>query len=83
MKEIKKIIEQVWIEPGCISCGACAFLAPDVFEVLTISQIKPAVNLEQQSENIILAARSCPVSVIKYTENVTAHNNNSTPELKS
>jgi len=65
---MKKTIEKVWIEPGCISCGACAFLAPDIFEVLVVSQVKPDAQLQQQSENITLAARSCPVSVIKYTE---------------
>lgn len=65
---MKKTIEKVWIEPGCISCGACAFLAPDVFQVLTVSEVNPNVDLAHNTDNIVLAARSCPVSVIKYTE---------------
>jgi ferredoxin len=63
---MKKTVEKVWIEPGCISCGSCAFLAPDIFEVLVTSQVKPHAPLQEQSENIVLAARNCPVSVIKY-----------------
>ena len=32
-------MKKVWIEPGCIACGACQFNAPEVFEVTDRSRI--------------------------------------------
>lgn len=62
MEKVKK----VWIEPGCITCGACEFVAPEVFEVTDVSHIKPNANIEKNSELIEIAAQACPVNVIKY-----------------
>jgi ferredoxin len=61
-------MKKLFIEPGCISCGSCAFIAPEVFEVTDISRIKPDVPLENYSERIKCAAAKCPVNVIKYQE---------------
>jgi ferredoxin len=59
-------MKKVWIEPGCITCGACEFVAPEVFEVTDMSHVKEQVDLETHSNAIELAAQSCPVNVIKY-----------------
>ncbi len=56
------------IEPGCISCRTCENIAPEVFKVITTSQVKLQANLQQNNELIKLAASSCPVNVIKYEE---------------
>ena len=38
-------IKKVWIEPGCISCGSCQYLAPEVFEVTDRSRVKPCADI--------------------------------------
>jgi ferredoxin len=64
MKSIKK----VQIEPGCITCGLCEFIAPDVFEVTDVSRVKQQVHVEEYADSIKEAALGCPVNVIKYEE---------------
>lgn len=61
-------MKKVWITPGCISCGSCEFICPEVFEVRVTSQVDPEADLNKNAENIIKAAKACPVSVIKYQE---------------
>jgi ferredoxin len=61
-------MKKVWIEPGCITCGACEFMCPAVFEVTDISHVKPDADLSGNSESIKAAANACPVNVIKYQE---------------
>lgn len=61
-------MKKVIIEPGCISCGACAFIAPDVFQVTDISHVKDDAPIEQNAEKIKQAAQACPVQVITYQE---------------
>lgn len=61
-------MKKVWIEPGCITCGACEFIAPNVFEVTDISHVKTNVSLDEEKESIKIAAQACPVSVINYNE---------------
>lgn len=58
----------VKIEPGCISCGSCEFLVPEVFKVMVTSQVKTGVDFEQFRERIKEAAAKCPVQVIKVEE---------------
>lgn len=60
-------MKKVWIEPGCITCGACEFIAPEIFEVTDVSHIKEGANLNKTTE-IKQAAWSCPVQVIKFQE---------------
>jgi ferredoxin len=52
------------IEPGCIACGSCQFIAPEIFEVTDRSRVKQAGNFEENQECIIKAAKACPVQVI-------------------
>jgi len=61
-------MKKLKIEPGCISCGACAFIAPDVFEVTDVSHIKKDADFENNIEKIKEAAAACPVGVITYID---------------
>ncbi len=56
------------VEPGCIACGACAFNAPEVFEVTDRSRVKPDADIEKNRALIEKAVAQCPVSVIKFKE---------------
>lgn len=59
-------MKKVWIEPGCITCGACEFVCPEIFEVTDKSYIKKDTDLEKNAQSIEIAALSCPVNVIKF-----------------
>lgn len=61
-------MKKIWIEPGCITCGACEFICPAIFEVTDISHVKLEADLSNNSELIKAAASACPVNVIKYQE---------------
>ncbi len=61
-------MKKVIIEPGCITCGTCEFIAPDIFEVTDISRVKKDAPLQEKKACIKDAARACPVQVIKYEE---------------
>lgn len=59
-----KNIKSVRIEPGCISCGTCQFICPEVFEVTDRSRVKEGADILTFSEKIKEAVRACPVKVI-------------------
>jgi len=59
-------VKKLWIDPGCITCGMCEFVAPEVFEVTDVSHIKPGFDQQKNDELIEESVRECPVSVIKY-----------------
>jgi ferredoxin len=59
-------IKRVWVEEGCTACGLCEGTAPDVFEIDELSEVKADAIIEGNEEEIIEAAESCPVEVIKY-----------------
>ncbi len=61
-------MKKLWIEPGCITCGMCEFVAPKVFEVTDISYIKPDARIEENHQEIVLSVQECPVSVIHYED---------------
>jgi ferredoxin len=65
-------IKKVWIEEGCISCNLCEDLCPEVFEVPAgeTSIVKPGMEpkFEELDAKIREAAESCPVEVIKLSE---------------
>jgi ferredoxin len=61
-------MKKVVIEPGCITCGACEYIAPQIFEVTDICHVKNKVDLSLFKEEIRQAALSCPVNVIKIQE---------------
>ncbi|MBM18033.1 MAG: 4Fe-4S ferredoxin [Epsilonproteobacteria bacterium] len=62
-------MKKVNIIPGCITCGTCEFLAPEVFEVLDIAYVKDKVDFKKYEKEIKEACKACPVGVIKYSEN--------------
>jgi len=61
-------MKKVTIEPGCISCGSCEFIAPEVFQIIGTSQVKKDVDINTFAEVIRQAAAKCPVQVIKIEE---------------
>jgi len=64
MCEKKKII----INPGCIGCGLCESIAPDVFAVRNISTVKDTYDYDLNADNINKAAQLCPVGAITVQE---------------
>ncbi|KKP26529.1 MAG: hypothetical protein UR14_C0001G0033 [candidate division TM6 bacterium GW2011_GWE2_31_21] len=61
-------MKKVYIESGCIGCGSCEAICPEVFEVDGISTIKKDCDIEKNASCIKEAAKICPVEVIKYQE---------------
>lgn len=59
-------ISKVWIAPGCISCGECEEISPEVFIVTDECHIKDDVDISKYTGPIEEAAQVCPVEVIKY-----------------
>jgi len=59
-------ITKVWIEDGCISCGLCSDICPDVFELEDIAVVKEGADLSANEDLIRESAENCPVEVIKY-----------------
>lgn len=59
-------IKKVWIEEGCTACGLCEEISPDVFIVEDEAIVIEGVNYNDFEEDIIEAAESCPVEVIKH-----------------
>jgi len=60
-------ITKVWIEEGCIACGSCEQICPEVFRVTDQSRVQEGVNFSDYEEGIKEAAECCPVEVIKYS----------------
>ena len=58
-------INKVWIEEGCISCGNCEAICPEVFQVNDVSEVQD-VEFNAYEDQIKEAAESCPVDVIRY-----------------
>ena len=61
----KKKIKKVEIVPGCISCGTCEVICPQVFEVKDISYVKRDADPTAHDDLVEEASDMCPVSVIK------------------
>lgn len=60
---------KVTIQPGCISCGTCELIAPEVFEVEITAHVRldcsqHACPCAKFKEKIKQAASMCPVGVI-------------------
>ena len=58
---------KVKIEEGCIACGACESLCPDVFKVEDVATVND-VNVAGNEDCVKEAADACPVSVISVEE---------------
>ena len=61
-------MKKVYVSPGCISCGTCEALCPEVFEVKDTAQVKPTTNIHEHEAEIREAADICPVQAIKIEE---------------
>jgi ferredoxin len=61
-------MKKVTILPGCISCGTCQVICPEVFEVTDISHIKKNADFKKCEKEIRQAAEMCPVSAIDIEE---------------
>lgn len=55
----------------CISCGTCAALAPDIFEIDAKFICGVKKNAKVDKNNLINAIKNCPVSVIKAIDKET------------
>lgn len=58
----------VSIQPGCISCGTCQVVCPEVFEVKGVSRVKPEAPVQDRIDQVEEAASMCPVGVIQITK---------------
>lgn len=61
-------IKKVDIVPGCISCGSCEFICPQVFEVKDVATVRLDVLLSKHEALVDEAAEMCPVNVIKVSK---------------
>jgi len=68
MKDEKEKLKKISIKPGCIACGACEYIAPEVFYVADISHVKQNADLEKNEQKIKEAIANCPVGVIEYED---------------
>ena len=60
-------ITKVWIEDGCTGCGLSEAICPDVFKMDGEAMVIDGVDFSKFEKDIIEAAESCPVEVIKYS----------------
>lgn len=66
-------MKKIWIEPGCITCGACEFICPELFKVTDRSYLKEDgefnINTNKELYSCAkMAEMACPVQVIKIEE---------------
>lgn len=61
-------MKKVVIRPGCIGCGLCAHLLPEVFVVENYSRVKDDVSVQAYLTRIQEVARQCPMQVIEVKE---------------
>lgn len=66
--KIVPVVPKVRIAPGCITCGMCEFIAPEVFEVTDICRVRSDARIEKHASAIAEAVRTCPVEVIVQEE---------------
>ena len=60
--------KKVIIKPGCIGCGLCQAVAPEVFSVKNTSEVKKDVDYQKYEKEINEAVALCPVNVIVYED---------------
>ena len=58
---------KVWIEQGCIGCGLCEEICPEVFQVDETASVNEE-NIHENEDAIAEAAAECPVEVIIVSE---------------
>lgn len=57
-------MKNVTIKPGCITCGTCQAICPEVFVIEKTAQIKPNADIQKYEKLILEAADICPMQVI-------------------
>jgi ferredoxin len=62
-------MKKLYIEPGCVSCGSCEAICPQVFKLTPTATVLPDANLEKYKNLIQEAVDLCPVQVIVFEEN--------------
>jgi len=61
-------MKKLHIEPGCVSCGSCEVICPQVFKLNRTATVLANVDLEKYKELIQEAVDLCPVQVIVIDE---------------
>ena len=61
-------IRSITIDEGCIVCGACAEICPEVFEIEGECKVMKGSDLGFFAEWVEQAAEVCPVDVIRIAE---------------
>jgi ferredoxin len=64
-------ITRVWIEEGCIACGASEANCPEVFNVdydEGTARVIEGIDFSPHEEAIKQAAEECPVDTIQFEE---------------
>jgi ferredoxin len=59
------MIKKVKIIPGCVSCGTCQVICPQVFVVKEVASVIQDADLEMYEDEILEAAQMCPVGAIE------------------
>ena len=60
-----QFMKKVTIIPGCVSCGTCQVVCPEVFEVKNVAHVKTGADLQANAKKIKEAAEMCPVHAIE------------------
>ena len=63
-----KTKKKITVQPGCISCGCCKYVAPEVFELEVFARVKVGADIENNWDKIKKAAQQCPVGAIVIEE---------------
>ena len=61
-------MKKIRIKPGCIACGACEYIAPEVFYVTDVSHVKLDADVKKNEQKIKESIANCPVGVIVYED---------------
>jgi ferredoxin len=56
------------IEDGCIACGVCESVCPNVFQMNDLAEVKPNADVDGNITDAKDAAEQCPVGIIKIVE---------------
>lgn len=74
MSNDKKIIRQIGkytiklVQSKCIAAASCVAISPDVYKLNENNLVELVENGNDEAENILLAAQSCPTGAIEIYE---------------
>lgn len=54
------------VNPGCIGCGYCQFVCPEVFRVNEVSTVQECADYDKYRQSIEKAMQECPMHAIEY-----------------